>query len=77
VRRDPLRALVRVFGRELTCSDCGRPILRAIVLSWGGRVRLIGAREHNLRVRFDGKETLAFRHVELDRCPSPERPWVS
>jgi hypothetical protein len=77
LRRDPLRALVRVFGRQLTCAECGRPIMRAIVFSRRGRVRLLGAREHNLRVAFEDKETLAFRHLELDRCPSPERPWVS
>jgi hypothetical protein len=76
-RRDPVRALVRVFGRELVCADCGRVILRAIPVPWRGRVRLVGAREHNVRVAFASKEHLEFRHVELDRCPSPERPWVS
>jgi len=75
-RRDPVRALVRVFGRPLVCGDCGRVILRAIPVVWRGRVRLVGAREHNVRVMFATKEHLEFRHVELDRCPSPERPWV-
>ena len=76
VRRDSLQAFVRVFGRELTCAECGLPICRAVVVVRGGRVRLIGARERNLRVAFESKEKLAFRHVELDRCPSAERPWV-
>ena len=76
-RRDPVRALVRVFGRPIECAECGRPIMRAIPLVWRGRVRLVGAREHNVRVAFSSKEDLEFRHVELDRCPSPERPWVS
>jgi hypothetical protein len=76
-RRDPVRALVRVFGRRIVCADCGRPIMRAIPVVWRGQLRLIGAREHNVRVAFASKEGLEFRHVELDRCPSPERPWVS
>lgn len=76
-RRDPVRALVRVLGRELVCASCGRVIMRAIPVTWGGRVRLVGAREHNVRVAFASKESLEFRHVELDSCPSPERPWVS
>ena len=76
-RRDPVRALVRVFGRPIVCASCGRMIMRAIPVAWRGQVRLIGAREHNVRVAFASKEGLEFRHVELDRCPSPERPWVS
>jgi hypothetical protein len=27
-------------------------------------------------VAFGSRNTLEFRHVELDHCPSPERPWV-
>ena len=76
-RRDPVRALVRVFGREIVCASCGRVIMRAIPVARRGRVTLIGAREHNVRVAFGAKESLEFRHLELDRCPSPERPWVS
>ena len=76
-RRDPVRALVWVFGRKIVCASCGRVIMRAIPVVWRGQVRLIGAREHNVRVAFSSKEDLSFRHVELDRCPAPERPWVS
>ena len=76
-RRDPVRALVRVFGRPIVCAECGRPIMRAIPVVRRGRVRLVGAREHNVRIAFASKEDIEFRHVELDRCPSPERPWVS
>jgi hypothetical protein len=65
-----------VFGRPIVCAECNRTILRAIVVTWRGRVRLIGARERNLRVAFDDKESLVFRHLELDRCPTRERPWV-
>lgn len=75
-RRDPVRALVRAFGRELVCASCGRVIMRAIPVVVRGRLRLIGAREHNVRVAFATKEHLEFRHVELDRCPTPARPWV-
>jgi hypothetical protein len=71
------RALVRVAGRELVCADCGRPIGRAIAFGWRGGVKLYGAREINVRVAFGGRERIEFRHLELDRCPSQDRPWVS
>jgi hypothetical protein len=70
------RALLRAVGRQLVCARCGRPIFRALAFVWRGRVHVIGASEHNVHVSFASKTELEFRHVELDRCPSPERPWV-
>lgn len=77
-RHEARRALLRVAGREIVCASCGRPMFRAIPVVWRGRVRLIGAAEpqHNVRVAFGDTQVLEFHHVELDRCPSPERPWV-
>ena len=73
------RALLRVVGREIVCAACGRTIFRAIPIVWRGHVRVIGAAEphHNVRVAFGGTQSLEFRHVELDLCPSPDRPWVT
>jgi hypothetical protein len=78
-RLEARHAFLRVVGREIVCAACGRPIFRALPLVWRGRVKLIGAAkpQHNVRVAFDGTESIEFRHVELDRCPSPERPWVT
>jgi hypothetical protein len=69
-------ALLRVVGRRLVCASCGRPLFRALPIVWRGRVRVIGASEHNVHVSFRDKTALEFRHMELDRCPAPERPWV-
>jgi hypothetical protein len=74
-RREALRAFLRIFGRDLACATCGRPLFRGLPIVWRGRVKVIGATEP-VRVTFQTRNTLQFRHVELDRCPSPERPWV-
>jgi hypothetical protein len=85
--RDPLgtrmrwrgeRALVRVLGRRIECAECGRPLFRAIPIVWRGELKLIGlaAEEPLVAVAWRRSDTLEFRHVELDSCPSPERPWV-
>ena len=44
---------------------------------WKGRVKLIGAYEHSVRVSFGSKDELELRHLMLDECPAPERPWVA
>ena len=81
-RTDPLlprgaeRALVRVFGRTISCAECGRPLFRAVPLVWRGRVWILGAYDSLVRVSFDSSETLELRHARLDECPSPDRPWV-
>lgn len=85
--RDPLRTrlrwraertLVSVLGRRIRCADCGRPLFKAIPIVWRGELKLIGllAEEPLVRVAWRWSDTLEFRHVELDSCPSPERPWV-
>jgi hypothetical protein len=71
------RAFLRVVGRQLICAECGRRLLVAFPVVWRGRVRVIGAREYNIRVSFRDKTSLEFRHMELDQCPAPERPWVT
>jgi hypothetical protein len=70
-----LRALLWVLGRDLACATCGRPLFRGLPIVWRGELKVIGATEP-VRVAFRARNTLEFRHVELDRCPSPERPWV-
>jgi hypothetical protein len=74
-RREALRALLRVVGRDLNCAACGRPLFRGRPIVWRGELKVIGATEP-VRVAFGSRDTLEFRHVELDHCPSPERPWV-
>jgi hypothetical protein len=76
VRTRAERAFLRVVGRRLVCADCGRPMFRALPVVWRGRVRVIGLSEHRVHVSFKDRTSLEFRHVELDRCPAPERPWV-
>ena len=68
--------LLRAFGRPLRCAACGRVLLEAIPFVWRGRLRIFGARESHVRVAFAAKDKLELRHVELDQCPAPERPWV-
>ena len=78
LRDESRRALLRVFGRPIVCAACGRTIFRAIPVVRNGRLKLIGAArpQHNVHIEFEEPQVLRFRHVELDRCPSPERPWV-
>jgi len=71
------RVLLRAFGRPIACATCGRTLFTGIALVWRGEVRLIGAETNTVRVRFGTKNTLQFRHVHLDTCRSPDRPWVS
>lgn len=71
-----LAALLRFAGQPVHCEVCGRELFRTLPFVIRGRVQLLGAREANVRVRFDSKEGLRFCHLELDSCPSPERPWV-
>jgi hypothetical protein len=70
------RALLFVLGRPLVCAACGRRLFVALPIVWRGRVRLIGAGDSHVRVSFQSKDTLELRHVELDECPAPDRPWV-
>jgi hypothetical protein len=77
VGRGAERWLLRVVGRPLRCAECGRVLFVGLPLVWRGRVRIVGARESHVRVSFTAKDTLELRHVELDQCPSPDRPWVA
>ena len=70
------RLLLRAFGREIRCAECGRPMFHAIAFVWRGRVRLLGAYTHNMRVSFASDDTLEMRHIELHDCPAPDRPWA-
>jgi hypothetical protein len=76
VRRAAERALLRIMGRPLICAVCGRQLFVAVPIVWRGEIWIIGASEHDVRVAFSGKEGLEFRHLELDECASPDRPWV-
>jgi hypothetical protein len=72
------RILVRVFGRRIVCAACGRPLFVGIPIVWRGKLLMIGLRINDplVSVRFERKDTLEFRHGELDACPTEERPWV-
>jgi hypothetical protein len=74
-RKYALRALLWVLGRDVACAACGRPLFRVLPIVWRGELRVIGATEP-VRAAFGARDTLEFRHVELDHCPAPERPWV-
>ena len=82
-RTDPLlprgveRVIVRVLGRPVRCSHCGRELFRTVPLVWRGEVWLIGAYDHVVRASFNSSETIELGHCHLDECPSPERPWVA
>lgn len=76
VRRVLERALLRAIGRPVVCAECGQPMFRALPVMRNGRLRMLGAFEHLVRVSFDTKDTLEFRHGHLDECPTPERPWA-
>lgn len=70
------RVLLRALGRPVVCAECGQPMFRALPIVRNGRLRVLGAFENLVRVSFDTKDTLEFRHGHLDECPSPERPWA-
>jgi hypothetical protein len=71
------RALVRVLGRPIRCAECGNTLFRGFAIVWRGRVKLLGADRETVRVSFDASDALQFRHVHLEQCPTPERPWLS
>ena len=76
-RRRIRRAVLAVVGRPVHCASCGRRLFVALPFTWRGTLRIIGAKGCNVRVSFDKEDSLQFRHLELDACPSPERPWLS
>lgn len=77
VRNRVRRALLAVVGRPIHCASCGRQLFVAFPFTWRGRLRIVGAKGSNVRVSFDREDSLQFRHLELDACPTPERPWLS
>ncbi len=77
LRHHSLQFLLAVAGRPIRCAGCGRELFRALpFVGCDGRLKLLGAREVNVRVAFRGQDSLQFSHLELDSCPSPDRPWV-
>jgi hypothetical protein len=77
VRTRVRRAVLAVAGRPIYCASCGRELFVALPFTRRGRLRVVGAKGRNVRVSFDGEDSLQFRHLELDACPTPERPWLS
>jgi hypothetical protein len=69
--------LLGALGRPVHCSMCGQQLFVALPFVRRGELRLIGAADRNVRVSFVKEESLEFRHLELDSCPAPERPWLS
>jgi len=70
------RLVVRLFGRQIRCAECGRELFKGVPFLWRGKLWLFGAYEHVIRVSFVSSEAMEFRHAQLDECPSSERPWV-
>jgi hypothetical protein len=70
------QAIVALAGRPVRCAECGRVMFRALTFVHRGRVHVFGALEYNVRIAFADKERIEFRHLELDKCPAPARPWV-
>jgi hypothetical protein len=77
VRTRVRRVVLAVAGRPIHCASCGRELFLALPFTWRGRLHIIGAKGSNVRVSFHCEHSLQFRHLELDACPSPERPWLS
>ena len=81
-RTDPLlprgieRVVLRILGRPVACTECGRELFVGFPVVWRGELWLIGAYDNLVRVTFSSSETMEFRHARLDQCPSPDRPWV-
>ena len=78
-RRLPLwmeRLLLKLFGRPIKCAACDRRMFIGLTLVWRGELWVIGAYDHELRVSWVTTQTMEFRHVRLDECPAPERPWA-
>src|SRR5687768_14588832 len=71
------RTLLRVFGRPVSCATCGRQIFYGVAFVSRGRVRLLGAADDDVRVAFATRDRLELHHVDLDRCPTADRPWVT
>lgn len=77
VRNRVRRAVLALVGRPIHCASCGRELFVALPFARRGRLVIIGAKGCNVRVSFDREDSLQFRHLELDACPTPERPWLS
>ncbi len=76
LRRLAVSLLLKVVGRPIVCCECGRPIFTGFAFILRGRVRVIGAHQHLLRVSFDRTNSIEFAHARLDACPTPQRPWL-
>lgn len=77
LRRLIKRLALFALGRPIRCAECGRELFVGLPIVHRGEVRLIGL-PHGLviRVAFSSTNRLEFRHVELDSCPTPDRPWA-
>jgi hypothetical protein len=81
-RQDPLlprgvqRLLLRILGRPIKCTGCGRTIFVGLPIVWRGQLLLLGAYQHVVKVSFATSDTMEFRHAYAGECPAPERPWV-
>jgi hypothetical protein len=58
----------RLWGKEITCAECGRPAGRVIVHLRGGILHLEGLEESDVAVDFASRETLRFRHADKSQC---------
>lgn len=78
LRVDTLRTILKWsaltgVGRTISCENCGRELFKGIPVVWRGRLRLLGSAAALVRVDWDGKNSLAFRHVEQEVCKAGSR----
>ncbi|MDD5349589.1 MAG: hypothetical protein PHQ12_05210 [Chthoniobacteraceae bacterium] len=64
----------RLWGKDITCAECGQPAGRVIVHLRAGRLRLEGLEQSDVIVDFASRETLRFRHADASECRKPAPP---
>jgi glycosyltransferase involved in cell wall biosynthesis len=71
----PLRrartTVIDKVGRPVRCEVCGGVLFRGLPLVMGGRLKLLGAEQVQLRADWDKMNRMTFRHVERDLCDRP------
>jgi glycosyltransferase involved in cell wall biosynthesis len=71
----PLRrarsTIVGKVGRPVRCEVCGGVLFRSLPVVAGGRLKLLGAEQTQVRADWDKMNRMTFRHVERDLCDRP------
>jgi glycosyltransferase involved in cell wall biosynthesis len=62
---------VGTVGRPVRCEVCGGVLFRSLPVVAGGRLKLLGAEQTQVRADWDKMNRMTFRHVERDLCDRP------